>query len=139
MLNRLIHLPGDARESSIPMIVIGAAGHVSHANAAAHRFLGYSQGMLLGLPMQQLAPASERAALVLVRAAGENATHLRIRSRALRADGRVLDVCLTIEPCMHDSDQVDVFVSYKPLAPWEAQRVDEAAANEAAGLERRAG
>jgi len=124
-MTRDSRFPG-ALDASIPMLVVSGDNVVTQANAAAHRLLGYPHGALRGLYVEQLAPDSERAALVLMRAASENATHLRIRSRALRADGRVLDVCMMIEPCVHDSDDaVDVFVSYKPLAPWEAQRIDE--------------
>ena len=126
MTSRYSRLHGEARDPAIPMLVVCADGTVGYANPAAHRLLGYPQGMLPGYAMEQLAPDTERAALMLVRAAGENATNLRIRSRAMRADGRVLDVSMTIEPCLHDHEQaVDVFVSYKPLAPWEAQRFDE--------------
>ena len=126
MTSRYSRLHGETRDPAIPMLVVCADGSVAYANAAAHRLLGYQQGMLPGLPMEQLAPESESAALALVRAAGENASNLRIRSRAVRADGRVLDVSMTIEPCVHDPEHaVDVFVSYKPLAPWEAQRFDE--------------
>jgi PAS domain S-box-containing protein len=126
MSSRTSRFHGEARDSAIPMLVVCADGTVAYANPAVHRLLGYQQGALPGLYMEQLAPETERAALILVRAAGENATNIRIRSRAMRADGRVLDVSMTIEPCVHDPDHaVDVFVSYKPLAPWEAQRVDD--------------
>lgn len=126
MTSRYSRMHGETRDPAIPMLVVCADGLVAYANAAAHRLLGYGQGSLPGLYLEQLAPESEQAALTLVRAAQENATNLRIRSRAVRADGRVLDVRMTIEPCLHDPDQVvDVFVSYKPLAPWEAQRADE--------------
>ncbi len=141
MTNRYSGLYGEARDPAIPMLVVCADGAVAYANAAAHRLLGYPQGLLPGVSMEQLAPESERAALMLVRAAGENATNLRIRSRAVRADGRVLDVSMTIEPCLHDPENaVDVFVSYKPLAPWEAQRFDEEEERDAVPpLERLAG
>ncbi len=115
-----------ALDASIPMLVVSRDNAITQANAAAHRLLGYPHGALRGLYVEQLAPESERAALVLMRAARENATHLRIRSRVLRADGRVLDVSMSIEPCLHDSDDTaDLFISYKALAPWEAQSIDE--------------
>jgi len=124
-MTRDSRFPG-ALDASIPMLVVSGDNVITQANAAAHRLLGYPHGALRGLYVEQLAPDSERAAMVLMRAASENATHLRIRSRALRADGRVLDVCMMIEPCVHNADDaVDVFVSYKPLAPWEAQRMDD--------------
>lgn len=140
MAFRTSRVSGLGLEAAVPMMVVGAEGVIVHANAAVHRLLGYAVGSLTGCIIDYLAPPSERAAMVLLRAAGENATGLQIRSRALRSDGRVIDVRMTVEPCSQDSGQnVDVFVSYQPLAPWEAQRADEEQSGERPLSERLAG
>lgn len=131
MASRTSRVSGFGFESAaVPMMVIGAEGMILHANPAIHRLLGYAVGSLNGCIVDYLAPPTERAAMMLLRAAGENATGLQIRSRALRSDGRVIDVRMTVEPCSADS--ADVFVSYQPLAPWEAQRADAEQANDQA-------
>jgi len=116
------------------MLVVGPDGLIVHANAAVHRLLGYPVDSLPGASIETLAPPSEHAALMLLRAAGQTAADLQIRSRALRSDGREIDVRMTVKPCTQESERaVDLFVSYQALAPWEAQREDEHASSEHSG------
>lgn len=105
----------------VPVLIVGADGTVEYANAAAYRLLGYQPGALCGLPIERLSPPARWSELGPVHAVFDGEQGCRIQSQALRADGRILDVAMTIEPSLdNDARVVGAVVSCNPLPPWHA-------------------
>jgi PAS domain S-box-containing protein len=99
-----------------PMMLVGRDQTVSYANPAAHKLLGYAMGALSGLSLKWLAPPSRHGELRNIDALFTGQSTRRIRSVALSAQGKNLDVALTLEPCANESGEiVAVAIKYELL------------------------
>jgi PAS domain S-box-containing protein len=108
--------PGSEYESvPFAVLVIGPDGSVSSANPAAHRMLGYPAGGLRGMRLDGL--VTEHVEQIFgVFEAGEG---VRLHSRALKADGRSVQISMTAEPTNRDGGSVaGVALLCRPLPPW---------------------
>jgi PAS domain S-box-containing protein len=104
--------------TDVAVLLVGPDGIVSYANAAAHELLGYPNHGLEGLSLEWLSPPSRHAELRNVQAVLEGQNSRRIRSAVLRVDGSVVDVAVSLEPCINaDGRVVAVSVRYDPLPP----------------------
>jgi PAS domain S-box-containing protein len=102
--------------TDVPVLLVGPDGIVSYANSAAHDLLGYPSHGLEGLSLEWLSPPSRHAELRNVQAVLEGQNSRRIRSAVLRVDGSVVDVAMSLEPCVNaDGRVVAVSVRYDPL------------------------
>lgn len=100
-------------QSSLDAIVtVDSQGRVIEFNAAAERMFGYAAAQAVGRPMHELiVPAQHRAAhqagMARYRATGEvRVMNRRIEIEALRADGTVFPVELTIVPVRTDAGEI---------------------------------
>jgi|GEM_PF-5353072 len=110
---------GDLEAVPFAVIVVGHDGAISAGNATAHRMLSQPAGALRGLRFEEvMVEGAEQVYSVF--ALG---TPVRLQARMLKADGRVLDVSLTVEPTLRDGEQISsVTVVCKPLPPWTSIR-----------------
>lgn len=107
----------------MPVLLVGPEGIVSYANSAAHELLGYPAHGLEGLSLEWLAPPSRHAELRNVQAVLDGQNSRRIRSAVLRVDGSVVDVAMSLEPCVNaDGRVVAVSVRYDALPVRNSER-----------------
>jgi PAS domain S-box-containing protein len=108
--------PGSEYESvPVAVLVIAPDGSVSSANALAHRMLGYPAGGLRGMQLDGLVTENVQQ-IYAVFEAGEG---VRLNSRALKADGRSVQISMTAEPTNKDGGLVSgVALLCRPLPPW---------------------
>jgi PAS domain S-box-containing protein len=107
----------DIDRTEVPVLLVGPDHTVSYANRAAHALLGYAPNALLGLSLEWLSPPSRHGELRNIQSVFDGQTARRIRSAALCANGSVVNVTMTVEPC-HDVERkvVAVSVSLAPMA-----------------------
>jgi len=106
-----------ANELDVPLLLVGHDHRISFANAAAHQLLGYPNGGLNGLPLERLVPPARVGELRNLDAVLGGQASRRVRSVVTRADGGVVDVGLTVEPCHDDAGSVvAVSLRYEPVA-----------------------
>jgi PAS domain S-box-containing protein len=106
----------DQSHDEEPMMLVGRDQTVSYANPAAHKLLGYAMGALSGLSLRWLAPPSRHGELRNIDALFTGQSTRRIRSVALTAQGKNVDVALTLEPCANESGEiVAVAIKYEAL------------------------
>lgn len=109
----------------VPIVVVGPDGLIGYANPAAHRMFAYAPGTLLGKPFAQLTTEASWQELSREPVLHGNARVGRVQGQAVRSDGSVVDVNMTIEPALRDSTNPDgqAFVfSYEPLPPWKVRK-----------------
>jgi len=106
-----------ASELDMPLLLVGHDHRISFANTAAHQLLGYPSGGLNDLPLERLVPMVRLGELQNVDAVLDGQASRRVRSAVTRADGGIVDVGLTVEPC-HDErgGVVAVSLRYEPVA-----------------------
>jgi PAS domain S-box-containing protein len=120
--------PSDAWLSSIAeqldqaALVVGPGREILYVTAAAERLLQLSAQRLLGSTIDDLLPQERLGELrnfddVLLGGAGR-----RLRSALRLADGRRLEVSVTLEPCLDDTGQVVAvsarYASARTSAQW---------------------
>lgn len=104
----------------VPIVVVGPDGLVGYANPAAHRMLAYEPGSLLGRPLSQLTAETSWHELTQEPVLHGQSSIGRVQSQAMRADGRTVDVNMTIEPATSEGNAF--VVSYEVLPPWKVKR-----------------
>ncbi|MFT3924898.1 MAG: PAS domain-containing protein [Myxococcales bacterium] len=101
------------------VIVVGTDGCISSGNAIAHRMLSQPTGALRGRRFEEVMVEG----IEQVYAVFEAGTPQRFQARMLKADGRVLDVSLAVEPTNRDGSGISsLTVVCKPLPPWTSLR-----------------
>ena len=108
-------LSGEFENVTVAALVVGSDGTVSSANPAAHRMLGYPAGALRGQRIDAILP-EHWGQVFEVFEAGRG---LRFEGRAVKADGRLLDIGLTVEPTTKEPGPIGhVALLCRPLPPW---------------------
>jgi PAS domain-containing protein len=108
---------GDIESVPFAVVTVGTDGCISSANATAHRMLGQPDGTLRGQRLDAVV-LDEVATVYSVFQAG---APLRLQARMLKADGRVIEVSLSVEPTNRDGNQISsLTIVCKPLPPWRS-------------------
>jgi PAS domain S-box-containing protein len=111
-----------------PVLLVGIDQTVSYANPAAHKLLGYLQGTLGGLSLRWVTPPSRHGELRNIDALFTGQGTRRIRSSVLSADGKHIEVAMTLEPCKNESGEtVAVSIRYQVLPAHTSMVVPRAA------------
>jgi PAS domain S-box-containing protein len=115
----LKNFDGSVDNVQLSVLVVNSDYTIRYANPAAHRMLGYPQGSMVGGSIEHLMPEHRRTELRNVGIVLSRRSPCRFRSQVMRADGRLVEVALTMEPETGDSDHGPaVTLSLNPLPPW---------------------